>query len=163
MIDALDQKLILELQKEGRKGYVDLASELGVVEGTVRKRVKRLLDRDVIKIVGVPNLRSLGYGFVSIMGLQVSVADLRRVATNLARNQHVCFLAFVSGRYDLIAIIVTHSQEEYSRFWESELSTIPGILRTEGLVNLDIIKGSASLLDTIGLVRDLDISSGSKT
>lgn len=163
MIDALDQKLILELQEDGRKGYVDLASELGVVEGTVRKRVKHLLDRDIIRIVAVPNLRKLGYGFVSIMGLQVSVADLRRVATNLARNQHVCFLAFVSGRFDLIAIIVTRSQEEYSRFWESELSTIPGILRTEGLVNLDIIKGSACLLDTIGLVRNLDISSLSKT
>jgi len=163
MTDELDRKLILELQKDGRKGYVDLASELGVVEGTVRKRVKHLVDRDIIKIVAVPNLRELGYGFVSIMGLQVSVADLRRVATNLAQNQHVCFLAFVTGRFDLIAFIVTRTSEEYSRFWEKELSTIPGVLRTEAFVNLDIIKGSVSLLDTIELVRNLDISSVSKT
>jgi DNA-binding Lrp family transcriptional regulator len=35
MIDALDRKLIQELQKSGRRGYVELAKELGVVEGTV--------------------------------------------------------------------------------------------------------------------------------
>ncbi len=158
MVDELDRKLILELQKDGRKGYVDLASGLGVVEGTVRKRIKHLLGRNIIKVVAVPNLRELGYGFVTIMGLQVSVADLRRVATNLAQNPHVCFLAFVTGRFDLIAIIATRSPEEYSHFWESELSTIPGVLRTEGFVNLDIIKGSAGLLDTIELVRNLKFS-----
>ena len=163
MTDELDRKLVLELQKDGKKGYVDLASGLGVVEGTVRKRVKHLLDRNIIEIVAVPNLRKLGYGFVSILGLQVSVAHMRRVATKLAQNQHVCFLAFVTGRFDLIAIVVTRSPEEYSHFWESELATIPGVLRTEGFVNLDIIKGSASLLDTIELVRNFDIPSSTKT
>ncbi|MFQ6115108.1 MAG: Lrp/AsnC family transcriptional regulator [bacterium] len=163
MTDELDRKLIQELQKDGRKGYVDLASGLGVVEGTVRKRVKHLLDRNIVKIVAVPNLRELGYGFVTILAVQVSVADMRKVATNLAQNQHVCFLAFVTGRFDLIAIVVTRTPEEYSHFWESELSTIPGVLRTEAFVNLDIIKGSAGLLDTIELVRNFDIPSLSKT
>lgn len=157
MLDEFDRRLIQELQKDGRKGYVDLASELGVVEGTVRKRIKHLLEKDIIRVVAVPNLRKLGYGFVSIMGLQVSVPELRRVATNLAQNPHVCFLAFVTGRFDLIAIIVSRSPDDYSHFWETELSTIPGILRTEGLVNLDIIKGSAGLLDTTDLVSNLDV------
>jgi DNA-binding Lrp family transcriptional regulator len=47
MIDELDRQLILELQKDGRQQYVDLARKLGVVEGTVRKRVKRLLQRNL--------------------------------------------------------------------------------------------------------------------
>ena len=34
MTDELDRKLILELQKDGKKGYVDLAGGLGVVEGS---------------------------------------------------------------------------------------------------------------------------------
>ena len=71
MVDDLDRKLIEELQENGRKAYIDLARKLGVVEGTVRKRIKHLLAKDVIKIVAVPNVRKLGYGFISIMGLQV--------------------------------------------------------------------------------------------
>ncbi|MCL0104903.1 AsnC family transcriptional regulator [Dehalococcoidia bacterium] len=45
MIDELDRKLIQELQRSNRQSYVDLARMLGVVKGTVRKRVKDLQDR----------------------------------------------------------------------------------------------------------------------
>jgi len=40
----------------------------------------------------------------------------------------------------LMAIIRTRSPEELSNFIEKEISTSPGILRTETFVNLDIIK-----------------------
>ena len=163
MDDELDKELIQELQKDGRKGYVDLASKLNVTEGTVRRRIKHLLQRDIIKIVAVPDVRLLGFGFVCIMALQVSITDLRKVATNLAQNEHVCFLAFVTGRYDLIAIVVAKSPEEYRRFLESELYAIPGVLRTEAFVNLDVIKGSASLPDTTQLISKFDISPLGKT
>ena len=156
MVDELDQKLITALQKNGREGYVELARKLGVVEGTVRKRVKNLLDKDTIKITAVPNVRKLGYGFIGIMGLQVRMEDLRKVGDNLARNRHVCYLAFVTGRYDLMAIVVTQSPEELSRFIEREISAIPSILRTETYLNLDIIKGAPGLLDTTQLINNLE-------
>jgi Lrp/AsnC family transcriptional regulator for asnA, asnC and gidA len=158
MIDELDRKLIQELQKSGRQEYVAIAKMFGVVEGTVRKRVKDLVDKNVIKIVAVPNPRALGYSFLSIMGLQVRMADLRKVADNLAQKPNVCYLAFVTGRYDLMAIIMTRSSEELSRFIENEISALPSILRTETFVNLDIIKGGWPGLDTTQLISNIDIS-----
>jgi Lrp/AsnC family transcriptional regulator for asnA, asnC and gidA len=158
MIDELDRKLIQELQKSGRRGYVELAKELGVVEGTVRKRVKNLLGRKVIKILAVPNPRALGYNFLSIMGLQVRMADLRKVADELAQKPNVCYLAFVTGRYDLIAIIITQSPEELSHFIEKEISALPSIMRTETFVNLDIIKGGWAGPDITQLINSIDVS-----
>ena len=158
MIDELDRKLMMELQKSGRQSYVDIASTLGVVEGTVRKRVKDLLDRNIMKIVAIPNLRELGYNFISIMGLQVRMADLRKVAENLAQKPNVCYLAFVTGRYDLMAIIMTRSSEELSHFIEKEISAVPSILRTETFVNLDVIKGGWPGLDTTQLISNVDVS-----
>jgi Lrp/AsnC family transcriptional regulator for asnA, asnC and gidA len=158
MIDALDRKLIQELQKSGRRGYVELAKELGVVEGTVRKRVKNLLSRKVIKILAVPNPRALGYNFLSIMGLQVRMADLRKVADELAQKPNVCYLAFVTGRYDLMAIIMTQSPEELSHFIEKEISALPSIMRTETFVNLDIIKGGWAGPDITQLITIIDVS-----
>ncbi|MFB0556877.1 MAG: Lrp/AsnC family transcriptional regulator [Dehalococcoidia bacterium] len=152
MIDELDRKLMQELQKSGRQGYVDLAKVLGVVEGTVRKRVKDLVKSNAIKIVAVPNPRALGYSFVSIMGLQVRMADLRKVAEELAQKPNICYLAFVTGRYDLMAIIITRSSEELSHFIEKEISALPSILRTETFVNLDVIKGEWPGLDTTQLI-----------
>jgi Lrp/AsnC family transcriptional regulator for asnA, asnC and gidA len=158
MIDELDRRLIQELQKNGRQGYVALAELLGVVEGTVRKRVKNLQKRNIVKIVAVPNPRALGYNFLSMMGLQVRLSDLRKVAEELVQKPNVCYLAFVTGRYDLMAIIMTQSSEELSHFIEKEISALPSILRTETFVNLDIIKGGWTELDTTQLIANLAIA-----
>ncbi len=158
MLDNLDLKLIQALQENGRNIYANLATTLGVVEGTIRKRIKRLLDRNIIKIVAVPNMRELGYDYVSIMALQVGMADLREVAENLAKNQHVCYLAFTTGRYDLMGIIVTRSPKELAQFIEMGISAIPGVVRTETFVNLDIIKGTVGLMDTLQLLASGTLS-----
>lgn len=158
MIDDLDRKLIIELQENGREGYVKLAKKLGVVEGTIRKRIKNLLGKDLIKIVAVPNMRKLGYGFIGIAGIQVKMEDLRQVAEKLAKNEHICYLAFVTGRYDLMAIVVTKSPEELAQFIEREISAIPSILRTETFVNLDTIKGGSGLMDTIELINHMGVT-----
>jgi Lrp/AsnC family transcriptional regulator for asnA, asnC and gidA len=149
MIDELDYKIIQELQEDGRQSYVELGNKLGIVEGTVRKRVKALIDKNTIKIVAVLNVGELGYRFICTMGLQVRMADLRKVANTLAQNPNVCYLAFVTGRYDLMARIVARSTEEISQFIEQEISAIPGILRSETFVNLDTIKGGWAGADDV--------------
>lgn len=156
MIDKLDRKLIEELQKDGRENYTELASKLGVTEGTIRKRVKNLVDKGVMKIVAVPNVSELGYKLMSIIGMQVKMVDLRKVADALAKKANVCHLAFVAGRYDLMVLVVSRSHKELSDFIEKEISTIPSVLRTETFVNLDVIKGAWSGADTTRLVSDLD-------
>jgi len=156
MIDKFDRKLIEELQKDGRESYTELASKLGVTEGTVRKRVKNLVDKGVMKIVAVPNVSELGYKLISFIGMQVKMVDLRKVADALAKKANVCHLAFVAGRYDLMVLVVSRSHKELSDFIEKEISTIPSILRTETFVNLDVIKGAWSGTDITQLISDLD-------
>jgi len=157
MVDELDQKLIQELQKYGRKSYVELGKMLCLVEGAVRRRVKHLLEKNILKIAAIPNLRELGYNFVGIIGMQVNMADLRKVADNLAQKPNVCYLAFVIGRYDLMAIVMTRSPEELGHFIEKEIPTSSSILRTETFVNLDIVKGGWGGIDTTQLIASLDI------
>ena len=155
MIDNLDKTLIEELQINGRESYMNLAKKIGVVEGTIRKRIKHLLAEDIIKIVAVPNIRKLGYSLISIMGLQVKMEDLRKVANGLMNNEHICYLAFVTGRYDLVAIILTRSPEELSQFVEKEISAIPSISRTETFINLETIKGEPGLFDSTHIIQNL--------
>jgi len=146
MYDELDRRLIEELQKNGRESYTNLAKMLGVVEGTVRKRLKSLLDRGIIKIVAIPNLRRLGYNLMSIMALDVRIGDVRKVGNHLAEKPNVLYLTSVTGRYDIIAMIVARSTQELNEFIEDEISTMPSVLKTETFVTLDIVKAGASLL-----------------
>jgi len=157
MMDKLDQKLILELQRNGRQSYSDLGKMFGVTEGTVRKRLKSLIKRDLIKVVAVPNVRELGYNFISIVGIQVRMVELDKVRENLSQNPAVCQLAWVTGRYDLIAIVITRSTEEFANFMANELSTIPSVVRTETFVSLGMVKGAVGLADTNELINTLDV------
>ncbi len=161
-IDKLDRELILDLQKNGRRSYMDLAKMLTVSEGTVRARFKKLVDKGIIKITAMPELDKLGYNFMGIVGLQVRLADLREVADQLTKNPNVCYLANVTGRYEFIAIVVTKSAEEFADFMENVISAIPSILRTETFVSLHIYKGHATGLDTTQLVTNLDIPPAKK-
>ena len=164
MLDELDLKLIAELRKDGRQSYTALAEKLEVTEGTIRNRVKGLLGDNILQIVAVSNPFEIGYNFISIMGLQVRVADLRPVADTLSAKPNVCYLAFVTGRYDLIAMVITRTSQELSNFIENEVSVIPGVLRTETFINLDIIKGEwPAALDIVELIRSTSLSTPGRT
>ena len=153
MVDNLDLSIIQILEQDGRKNYTDIAKQLGVVEGTVRKRVKSLIDNKVINIQATPNPREIGFSIIAVMGLQVQMSALRHVANILKSKPNVQWLSFVTGRYDLMAIVIEKSTEDLSKFIEEEISAIPSIARTETFVNLDIVKGLLS--DTVPLIETI--------
>lgn len=154
MVDQLDRELIIELQEDGRRSFVDLAEHLHISEATARSRVRRLLKKGVMKVTAVPNLQQLGYQFVSIVGIQVRLTFLGSIATELSRHPAVCYLVNVTGRYDLIGIIVTRSSREFADFIEGTVSVIPGVDRTETFVSLKVIKGEAIGPDMLGLLDE---------
>lgn len=158
MTDELDLELIRQLQKDGRARHVDLAKKLNVVEGTVRKRIRDLLENNIIKTIAAPNISKLGYNFIGFMALQVQVAKLRRIADVLGKKPNVCYLAFVTGRYDMIAIVITRSPEEFAHLIEKEISAIPGVVRLESFVNLETLKGGWPMVDTTQLLNRANIS-----
>ena len=152
-MDKIDLEIIKELQKNGRESYADLARMLGVVEGTVRKRIKNLLDENILKVVAVPNMAKMGYTLLSIMGIQTGGPNVRKVADTLIKSEHICYVAYVTGRFDLIAFIIARSPLELSRIIEGEIRVIPSIERTETFVSLDILKGSWGVIDTVQLIE----------
>ena len=47
-LDLLDRQILSILQKNARRGYANIARELNVNEATVRFRVKKLVEKQVI-------------------------------------------------------------------------------------------------------------------
>ena len=128
-IDKLDQKLILNLQENGRLTYMELAKILDVTEGTIRNRLKKLVNNGIIRLTAIPELDKFGYSFMGIVGIQVRLADIRTVAEQLAKNPNVCYLANVTGRYEFVAIVLTKSPGEFAYFMENAVSALPSVLR----------------------------------
>ena len=84
-MDELDRKIIGLLQVDGRASNAKIAREVGVSEGTVRRRLRRLIQDDVVKVIAVPNLEKLGYATTALIGLQTGPGKSDAVAEAIAQ------------------------------------------------------------------------------
>lgn len=155
-LDKLDQNIMMALQKNGRLSYMELAKMMAVTEGTIRNRFTKLVNNGIMRITASPDIEKLGYGFMGIIGMQVHLADLHEVADKLAQNPNICYLVNVTGRYELLATVVTRSSKEFAYFMENVVSAIPNVLKTETFVALNVYKGAGSGMDMLQLIGNLD-------
>ena len=59
-LDEIDGKLIELLQRNGRASNIELARQMGVSEGTIRRRFRNLVKEEVIRVVAIPDASKLG-------------------------------------------------------------------------------------------------------
>lgn len=158
MLDNLDLRIIQELERDGRRRNVSLAKTLGVPESTVRNRISKLVKGGMIKIGAKVDPLRFGYTYISIVGLQVKQPDSRQVAEKLARSPNVYWVAVVTGRFDLIMIVMLRTPQELPDFMNSKVFSNPSISRSETFVCIDICK--SPWMDVVGLS---ELLAGSRT
>ena len=100
-MDELDRKIIALLQLDGRASNAKIAREVGVSEGTVRRRLRRLIKEDVVKVVAVPNLEKLGYATTALIGLQTGPGKSDSVAEEIASLDEAHYVAITTGAFDV--------------------------------------------------------------
>ena len=129
-LDAVDRQIISLLQLDGRTSNVDIARAIGVAEGTVRKRIDRLLSEGVIRIVGIPAVDKLGLEVETLIMLKVDLGQVQRVGEELAAMKDVRSVKYATGEYDIILEAAFPSDDELLHFLTSRLAGIPGIRAT---------------------------------
>ena len=89
MLDEKDRAIVSILQYDGRTPYTKISSELGIAEGSVRQRVKRLNDSGVLKIVGIAE--------AGIIGITVQADLITEVAEAITHLPEVSYLVQAAG------------------------------------------------------------------
>lgn len=113
----LNQRIIELLQQDGRMAYAAIASLVGVSEGTVRNRVRQLIDDNVITIQAEALPDAFGYTFNTMTFVKVaSGADIDAVARRLGEVPEVYYLTMLLGRFDLGMATYHRSQEDFRAF-----------------------------------------------
>ena len=139
-MDELDQRIIGLLQVDGRLSNASIARRLGVSEGTIRRRVSRLIQEDVISIAAVPNIEKLGYTTSAFIGLQVRPGKADDVADALAGLAEVHYVSVTTGSYDVFLWVGLESAERLGELLHTSIAAIDGVQRTETFINLGIKK-----------------------
>jgi Lrp/AsnC family transcriptional regulator for asnA, asnC and gidA len=145
-MDELDNRIIEILQADGRASNAHIAREVGVSEGTVRRRLRRLIQDGVINVIAVPNLEKMGYNTAALVGLQTDPGRIDGVADALSKLKEVHFVSLTTGAQDVFIWVALSSSEALGDFLRNKVGVIPGVRRTETYVNLAIKKRTYGLV-----------------
>ena len=138
-MDEIDQKIIKYLQKNGRESFVKIGDDLGIPASTVRDRTNRLVNNDVLRIVGVLNPLKAGRRVMANIGVKLSNGNHREVAREIAKLDEVSYLVICAGSFDLMVEVICRDNAHLLDF-TSILQGVPGVLSTETFIYYTIVK-----------------------
>ena len=139
-MDELDTKIVSILQKDGRASNAGIAREVGVSEGTVRRRLKRLVDEQLINVVALLDHSRLGYSSEAIVGIEVDPDKIDSASEIVSELDEVSWVVVTTGAYDIFAWIALGSAEDLGNFLRYKLAAVNGVRHTETFVSLAVSK-----------------------
>jgi predicted DNA-binding transcriptional regulator len=99
--DELDRQIIRLLRADGRRSNREIARTLDVPEATVRYRVRRLIESNILRITASVDPEHLGYGLTAVISVQVEPNRINAVAEEISAMPEVMWVAITAGAHIL--------------------------------------------------------------
>lgn len=148
-LDAIDRRIVAELQANGRLSNVELAEKIGLSPSPCLRRVKRL-ERDgyIEGYRAVLQRNRVGLGFSVFLGVRIEGhANDRAVSfeKTVISMPEVVACHLVSGEADYILEIVVPDLEHYQRFLVGKLLNLPIVREVRSNIAIQTLKAGAPL------------------
>ncbi len=140
MIDDVDRKILEHLSVDGRKSNREIAQELGLGEGTVRGRIKRMQENHIIKIMALTSYTGPGPSQMAYIGVRADLAQVKKTAEEIAQLSFVRFVATMLGRYDILVITLVKDGGELIDLVNGQIMTLPGVRHADTTLAVKGIK-----------------------
>ena len=140
-LDEVDKSIVAQLSRDARVSNGQIAGELGVTEGTVRARIKRMEEEKLIRLTAVTNIDRFGDALLAYIWVEVERSDRTRgVASALATIPELGFVGIMLGRSDILAITMVRNTEHLAEFVHQRISVVPRVRRTESTLGVNFVK-----------------------
>jgi len=117
MTDAIDLKIIGRLQLNSRASFVDIGKKIGLSPSSVRERVQRLEETNVIKAYKVQlNYSKLGYGLEVMIMLKMFSGKLKDFNKRVLDFPEIKELYRITGPHNIFMKVVLKDQSHLQQF-----------------------------------------------
>jgi DNA-binding Lrp family transcriptional regulator len=123
-LDALDTLIYGLLAEDGRMSNLDVAARVGVSEKTVRQRIRRLVERDGMRVVAVMDLGAPPSRIFVLV--RVEPGQRLAVAGRLASMPRVDEVHLTTGAYELVVLASFGSDSEALELLR-HVEQVPGV------------------------------------
>jgi Lrp/AsnC family leucine-responsive transcriptional regulator len=148
-LDAIDRKILNQLQADGRTTMQELADKVGLSVSPCHRRVKLLEQRGVItRYIATVDQKSLGLHvsvFISIKLARQKEEDLNRFAKAISKWDEVLECYLMTGNRDYLLRVVAADLSSYEAFLKNKLTRLDGIASIESSFALSQVKYSIAL------------------
>ena len=137
LLDDYDKKILIQLEKDGRKPYSEIAKNLNISNTMVHQRVTRMKKIGILKGAGIIlDERKLGYEWSAFTGLVLKEdSDSKTIIEELRKIPEVTECYYITGQYTLYIRIVAKSNEHMRSVLYDKIDHISGILKTESMID----------------------------
>lgn len=139
-IDQIDCRMIELLQKDGRIPNTEIAKTIGISEATVRTRLNRLIEKEIIQIVAVSNPLKLGFEIVGNIRVHVDIKKMDKIMRELKMFKALWFIVQTTGGTGIDTEFVLKDLNELNDLIFEKINKIDGVLRTETTLFLNYVK-----------------------
>ncbi len=140
-LDKIDIEILAHLQKDGRKSFTDIADEMNTSVGTIRNRYNKLLENNILHIIGWIDPTMVGYNAYARVNIIVKPTTLKnKVAEELLKLPEASFVAFTSGTQDIEANLICKNNIDFINLMDNVIHKIEGVYDTNTTVYLKVLK-----------------------
>jgi DNA-binding Lrp family transcriptional regulator len=140
VVDDLDLSIIARLQLDARSSNRRIAKELGVSEGTIRARIRRMEDERLIRIQAVSDVLAFGIQAHAYVGIHVAAGQIASVERKLMACEEIAALIRTIGDFDYFAVVAAEDRERLIGVILERISKVAGIQHTETFESWRTIK-----------------------
>ena len=117
MADSIDLKIIEKLNENARMSFVDIGKKIGLSPSSVRERVQKLEDTDVIKGYNVQlNNTKLGYGLEVFIMFKLFSGKLNLFCDKLNLFPEIVEIYRITGTHNIFMKVILKDQFHLQQF-----------------------------------------------
>ena len=147
-LDATDRDLLAALLEDARISQRGLAKRVGVAQGTITNRLRRLEGMGVIKGYTVLlDADSIGWTMTVITGLTIQKGSMIDVQQQIAADPRVFAVYDVTGDYDSMVLARVRGRKDLDDLTKT-VFTLQGVQRSFTLVVLNTVKEDGRVVPT---------------
>jgi len=132
-LDDVDRKIISRLQLDGRTTFEELGKLTGYTSMGAKKRVKKLLEEEIIKVSALINIKPLNLCAAVVLLEMESSEAVQRLLKRFRECPRVIHIFTSLGGYNLIALVMAETPDtlESISMEKCSLRSSKGIRRSE--------------------------------
>ena len=117
-IDKIDFLILKSLIKDARIRNIDLAKKLKMGEDLIRLRIKKLIEKNIIRsFTTILDSNRLNYEsyYMGLQFEQMNQETIKKITSYSQTNPYIIYCARTSGRYNIIMNIETKNREDFKK------------------------------------------------